>query len=287
MAKRHGAVELDQTGRLRRLGCALGDPETLCGAPEKRGVADRLGRGEKQQALCVSRKRQQPPREALLDPGREGQCSRQPESAGELAWAQPARELEHGEWVPTGLGDDPFEHGLVEARREDGLEQRARIPVTEGLNPELGKARKIANGIADREDQRDPFGKQSSRDERERLGRRTIEPLCVVDEAEQRLLLGGVREKTENREPDEKRVRRRAVGQSEGDAERVTLWIRETLGELEERRTELLQRRVVELHLPLDTGSPNNAKVLAGIDRVLEQRGLADAGVSVHTRTAP
>ena len=43
-----------------------------------------------------------------------------------------------------------------------------------------------------------------------------------------------------------------------------------------------MQRRVVELHLPLDARSPNDAKVLACLDRVLEQRGLADAGVSVH-----
>jgi hypothetical protein len=43
-----------------------------------------------------------------------------------------------------------------------------------------------------------------------------------------------------------------------------------------------LQRRVVELHLPLDTRSLNDAKTLARLDRVLEQRGLAHAGVAVH-----
>jgi hypothetical protein len=43
-----------------------------------------------------------------------------------------------------------------------------------------------------------------------------------------------------------------------------------------------LQRRVVKLHLPLDAGNPNDAEILARLDRVLEQRGLADAGVSVH-----
>ncbi|MEA2532645.1 MAG: hypothetical protein QOJ93_456, partial [Actinomycetota bacterium] len=57
---------------------------------------------------------------------------------------------------------------------------------------------------------------------------------------------------------------------------------RETLDELKERRTELLQRRVVELHLPLDARSLNDAKILARLDRVLEERGFADAGVSEH-----
>jgi len=68
----------------------------------------------------------------------------------------------------------------------------------------------------------------------------------------------------------------------ERDAERVTLRIRETFAELENGRTELLQRRVVELHLPFDPDSPNHAKILARLDRALEQRGLADSGLSMH-----
>jgi hypothetical protein len=68
----------------------------------------------------------------------------------------------------------------------------------------------------------------------------------------------------------------------EGNAERVTLRIGKTLDELEERRTKLLQRRVVELHLPLDPRGTNDAEVVARVDRVLEERGLADAGVSLH-----
>ena len=96
------------------------------------------------------------------------------------------------------------------------------------------------------------------------------------------LPLGSFGEEAENREPDKERTRRLSGAESEGDAERVTLKIGETLGELEDRRTELLQRRVVKLHLPLDAGSPNDAEILARLDRVLEQRGLADAGVSVH-----
>ena len=120
------------------------------------------------------------------------------------------------------------------------------------------------------------------RHERERSGRCAVEPLRVVDHAQERLLLGGFGEETENREPDEERARRLSGAEPEGDAERVPLRIRQTLAELEDRRTELLQRRVVELHLPLDARSPDDAKILARLDRVLEQCGLADAGVSVH-----
>ena len=64
--------------------------------------------------------------------------------------------------------------------------------------------------------------------------------MCVVDDAQQRLLLGSFGEQTQNREPDKKRARRRSGAESEGDAERITLRIRETLAEVEYRRAELL-----------------------------------------------
>ncbi len=109
----------------------------------------------------------------------------------------------------------------------------------------------------------------------------------VVDHAQQRLLLGSIGEEAERREPNEKRARRASGAQSEGDTKRVTLRISETLAELEKRRTELLQRRVVELHLPLDARSANDAEVLARLDSGFEKRGLTDAGVSVdHQDTA-
>ena len=120
------------------------------------------------------------------------------------------------------------------------------------------------------------------RHERERLGRCVVKPLRVVDHAQERLLLGGFGEEAENCEPHKKRARRLSGAEPEGDAECLPLRMGETLDELEDRRTELLQRRVVELHLPLDARSLNDTKILARLDRVLEERGLADAGVSLH-----
>ncbi len=95
-------------------------------------------------------------------------------------------------------------------------------------------------------------------------------------------MLSSIGEEAENCEPDEQRAWRRPAAEAEGDAERVTLRIRETVAELENRRTELLQRRVVELHLPLDARSPDDAKILARLARVPEQRRLADSGLPMH-----
>ena len=43
-----------------------------------------------------------------------------------------------------------------------------------------------------------------------------------------------------------------------------------------------MQRRVIKLHLALDARGPDDAKILSNIDRVLEQRSLADARLAVH-----
>ena len=283
MTEHHRTVQRQQALRLHGVRGRLRDPELLRGAPQKRRVADRFCGRQEQQPPRVAREPRQPPREALLDPGGQRQRRGQAEAAGELGGRQPARELQERERIPARLGDDPLEHGLVQPRRA------GRTPAAPA-HPGAPAARRGAAGsaaspwpdVTRREHERDPLRQQTASHERERARRRAVEPLCVVDHAQERLLLGSFREEPEDREPDEKRARRRSGAEPERDGERVALRIGQTLDELEDRRTELLERRVVELHLPLDARGPDDAEVLARLDRVLEQRGLADAGVAVH-----
>ena len=120
------------------------------------------------------------------------------------------------------------------------------------------------------------------RHERERSDGGVVEPLRVVDQAQEWLLLRSLGEKTENGEPDEKRARRLSRPPPECDVESVTLGVGKSFAELQERRTERLQRSVVELHLSLDARGADQLKVLARVVRVFEQRSLADPGISVH-----
>ncbi len=57
-----------------------------------------------------------------------------------------------------------------------------------------------------------------------------IEPLRVLDDAEQRLLLGDGGEEAEHGQADEEPVRSGAGGQPEGGAERVALGWRQLIG---------------------------------------------------------
>ena len=47
-----------------------------------------------------------------------------------------------------------------------------------------------------------------------------------------------------------------------------------------------MQRRVIKLHLALDARRPDDAKILSNIDRVLEQRSLANSWLAVHHKDA-
>ena len=101
----------------------------------------------------------------------------------------------------------------------------------------------------------------------------------------QRPLLGGLRQQAEDRQSDEERIRRLPGAEPERDGERVALRIREALHEFEARRAQLLKRGVGELHLPLDADRAGDPEVAPRLDRVLQQRRLADAGLSVHNAT--
>ena len=106
------------------------------------------------------------------------------------------------------FGDDPLQHALVEPRRKDRLEQRPRISTAERLDVKLGEAGERVNRLPRREDDRDLLGQEAAGDERKHPRGCTVEPLRVVDDTEEWLLLGGLRQQVEDGEPDEERVRR-------------------------------------------------------------------------------
>ena len=140
--------------------------------------------------------------------------------------------------------------------------------------------------FARREQQRDALREQAASHEGQRARRRAIEPLRVIDHSEERLLLGGLRQQAEHRQPHEERSRRRAGAESERDGERVALGVWEPLHQREKRRTQVLQRRKRQLHLALDAARAGDAELSLRLDRVIQQRRLADARLAVQHQDA-
>jgi len=93
------------------------DPKALGGPPQECRIASRLRGGDEQQAPRVRREFDDPASKARLDATRNRHRHREGEPAGQLRGCQPPRELEQGERVAMGLGDDPFQDGLAPADR--------------------------------------------------------------------------------------------------------------------------------------------------------------------------
>ena len=107
--------------------------------------------------------------------------------------------------------------------------------------------------LARGENERDLLRQQAASHKCERARGRAIEPLCVIDQGEQRPLLGRLGQQAEGRQRDQERVRRRPCAEAERDGKRVALGGGEAFQELEVRRAQLVKGRVGELHFLLDT----------------------------------
>ena len=85
-----------------------------------------------------------------------------------------------------------------------------------------------------------------------------VEPLRVVDDAHERLLLGGLGEQAQDRQPDEEPIGWRSGAQAERRAQRVALRVRQLLETAEHGRAQRVQAGERELHLGLDASRPDD-----------------------------
>ena len=141
--------------------------------------------------------------------------------------------------------------------------------------------------VACRKDEHDPFREEAASDEREHPGRGAVEPLRVVDHAEQRLLLCRIGEEAENRKAHEEWARGLAGAAAKGNVERLALRVGEMSRELQERRTELLQRRIVELLSPSTPAVATTRKSSPALTAHSSSAVLPTPGSPYTTSTAP
>ena len=223
---------------------ALSIPRRRRGLRDHGCVADGLGRGDEQKPLRLRRKRLHPAQEALLDPARQLPAVGEPEAAGELGRRQPSRQLQQRERVAPRLGDDPGANLLVEPSRQHGLEKPAGIGVAETRERELRQAVELVHvtRVANREHHHQRLCFEPPRDERQDGDRLRVQPLDVVEQADERPLLCDIRQQAERGQPDQEALRRRPVHETESLHQRVTLRAHQSLGALERRPAAQLQQ---------------------------------------------
>jgi hypothetical protein len=88
-----------------------------------------------------------------------------------------------------------------------------------------GETREVGDvgRFTQRENDHNGLRRQAARDEAEDLGRRPVEPLPVIDQADQWLGFGHVRQEREDGKPDDEPIRRVPGPQSEGRGKRLAL----------------------------------------------------------------
>jgi hypothetical protein len=101
--------------------------------------------------------------------------------------------------------------------------------------------------------------------------------VCVVDDTQQRLVLGRVGEQIEDCESHQEAIRDLTCTQAERRAEGVPLGFGQSIQVIEERSAELVQPSVRQLRVRLDAGCPRHTAAGRRLRyEILEERCLAD-----------
>jgi hypothetical protein len=267
---------------LRRAGGVRADAKVPGSAPQQRRIACRLGRGQQQQALGHLRKRRDPPLEALLDPAGQRRRARHSEPAGQFRSSYPAGQLKQSQRIAAGLSDNAVTDAVIQPSGDDRGQQGPGISIAQALQRQLGKPSGAGHRalIAGAEKHGDRFRVQPPGHERQDLGRGLVQPLRIVDQAQQRLLRGHLRQQAQHSQANQETIRCAGRTQAERDAESVALRPGQGAAAVQHPAAELVQRREGQLHLRLDTLSACHEEVRCRVGCVAEQRGLADASLT-------
>ena len=210
-------AQLEQPAVLCRTRRREVDPEHPRGPVEQARVAERLGGSREDEQLRVGREQLEAPDVALLDPAGDRLTTGETEPAGETGDVPRTRQLEQGQRIAVTFRDDLVADAGVQRTGHAGQQQRASIAVTEALDVELGEPREnVIVGPRPRgAHDRDPLGEKAPGNEPQDLRRSLVEPLRVIDETDQRLLLGDLCEQRQRGESHQEPVRRRARAAAE------------------------------------------------------------------------
>ncbi len=180
------------------------------------------------------------------------------------------------------LGHDQVADPLVQRPGQRRFQQGPGIVVPQPRHFELRQPGQLAARLADREHQADRVGGHPPGREPQGLRGSAIQPLMVIDHADQRLRPGHLREQAQHGQPDQEPVRRRPAADPEHGPQRIALRTGQLPGVIQHRPAQLMQPGEGQLHLRLHAHRARHpASFLGGLPgQVVEQDGLAHARVT-------
>ena len=179
--------------------------------------------------------------------------------------------------------DDLVANGGIYGAGHVGQQQRASIAVAQWMDrQDRQPGENVIAGPRPRgAHDRDPLGEQAAGNEPQDLRRGAVEPLRVIDETGQRLLLGDLGEQRQRGQPHQEPVGRGAGAAAEHRRERVALRSGQPAEVAQHGRAELVQAGIGQLHLRLHAGGSRDVPAGDPAGQVAQQRALA------HARLAP
>ena len=241
------------------------------------GVAERVGRSQQEQASPVLGQRLQRVAEALVDAARQESIGQARDPGRRLDRRERPAELGQRQWVAPALGQEALEDLGVQAPDQHGVEERPGVGRCEAVDRQLADVLETVDRLAAGQEQADRLGAEPVRDEPQGAPGRAVEPLGVVDQAEQRLARGRLRQEAQDGEADEVAVLPGSRTEPEHRLQRLTLRLRQCGKVVEQRPAQLLEPGVREIGLALDAPRPNDAEPRRGISGAVQQRGLSHA----------
>jgi hypothetical protein len=191
------------------------------------------------------------------------------------------RQLEECQRVAVTLGDDPVADRGIERAVHFVQQQRTCLAVAEPFDGQLGQPGEyvVADARTRGAYERNPLGEDAATDESDDLGGGLIEPLRVVDNADERLLVGDQCEQCQGAQPHQEAIRRRPGRLAEYRRERLALRGGHLLEAVQQRRAELMEAAVGQLHLGLDTDGGRDTPAGNTVGQIAQEGALADAGL--------
>ena len=188
-----------------------------------------------------------------------------------------ARDLHERERVALPAVDDPVDYRSRQLVAEPSRKHRSRVLRVERPEPHLLGVREAVGIGFGRDQQRDPVDPQAVCDERDRLGRRLVQQVRVVDDDEQRSrLLRRRREEVEHAGVDREAIHRaRRCAQPERGRERRRPRGGHSRELAEQRLAQFRNRREVLLALAISATRAQHRETAGPRQGVVEQRRLS------------
>ena len=199
--------------------------------------------------------------------------------ARELSGRQLDRDLRERERIPLCLTNDPIGDRRRRVARTD-LEQRVRgvwVEPADDEQREAFDARRARFPRADGEQRRDPLGSEPARCEDERLRRRPVEPVRVVQNEDERCVGGSRPQQAQRSGGNGEAVAGHRWPERERARQRRCLRLGESDRAVEDRPQQLVERTERELGFGLHAPRGEHTHPGRAPRRILEQRALADS----------